>query len=312
MICFLFFLRGGTKMEHNQLSEGKIQNKTIYLALISVILVGAIILSIIMMKNEVIAKVGSENITKDELNEMLVEQYGTSALETLISDKIIELEAAKEKVSIAKKEKDAEFQSLIDSYGGQESFTTALEENGMTMEEMGEQVERYLTVKKLVEPRVEITDEEIKTYFDDNKESYSESEQVKASHILVEDETIAKEVKDKLDKGADFAKLAKEYSTDTSNAENGGDLGYFGRGAMVAEFEEVAFSLAENKISDPVKSEFGYHIIQVLDKKEAKAAVYEEHIEEIKSALFDEKFQTEYTTWLEEKKEEYDIENLLT
>lgn len=298
-------------MENNKVVIRKFQNKTIYFGLLSAVLIVGIILSIFFIKNDVVAKVGSETITKDELNEMLVEQYGTTALQTMITNKLIELEAAKEDVTISDEEKNLELQALIDSYGGEESFNLALKEKGMKEDDIEKEVNHYITIKKLLEPRITITEEEMKTYFEENKATFDKPEQVKASHILVADETTANEVKEKLAAGEDFAALAKEYSTDTSNAENGGDLGYFSKGDMVAEFEKVAFTLELNKISDPVKSEYGYHIIQVHDKKVATAAVYEDHVEDIKNRLFDERVQTEYTTWIEELQEEYEIENLL-
>ena len=89
-------------------------------------------------------------------------------------------------------------------------------------------------------------------------------EQVWARHILVKDEATAKIVEDRLAKGEDFATVAKELSTDTGSAAKGGDLGWFGKGAMVAEFEAAAFSQKVGVIGPPVKSQFGYHIIQVL------------------------------------------------
>ena len=89
--------------------------------------------------------------------------------------------------------------------------------------------------------------------------------QVNASHILVEDDANAKIVLEKVKAGEDFAELASEYSKDPGSAANGGSLGYFPRGVMVPEFEEVAFSLGVGEISDIVESQFGYHIIKVED-----------------------------------------------
>lgn len=90
--------------------------------------------------------------------------------------------------------------------------------------------------------------------------------QVKASHILVEDEKTAKKLKYEIDAGADFKKVAKKHSKCPSG-ESGGDLGFFGKGQMVKEFEDAAFSLPVGVVSEPVKTEFGYHLIMVTAKK---------------------------------------------
>jgi foldase protein PrsA len=122
---------------------------------------------------------------------------------------------------------------------------------------------------------------------------------------------LAKEVKDKLAAGADFAELAKEYSKDEGNKNQGGDLGFFSRGDMVEPFENAAFSLEIGKISEPVQTEFGFHIIKVVEKKEAKAATYEENKEQVKEVLMSEKLPAAYETWIQEKMGEYKIENYL-
>lgn len=103
---------------------------------------------------------------------------------------------------------------------------------------------------------------------------------VDASHILVEDEATAKVVSEKLSAGEDFAELAKEYSTDPGSAANGGDLGFFDRGKMVPAFENVAFSSEVGSISEPVQSQFGYHIIRVNDKKTVQDMIDDEEKEE--------------------------------
>lgn len=280
--------------------------------LAALVVVAVAVFIFLSMRSEVVAKVGKESITKDNLYTFFVEQNGEAALDTLITKNLIEQEVEKEKISVSKKDIDAELQELIDSYGGEETFNQQLATSGLTMEDVESDVKTNLQIEKILEPLIEITDEEMQTYFDENKDSFAKTKQVKASHILVEDEATAKEVKEKINAGEDFAELAKEYSTDTASAESGGDLGFFGEGSMVAEFEKAAFSMKVDEISEPVKSEYGYHIIKVTDKQEASEAKFDDSKEEIKGILFDEKMATEYTTWLEEKKEEYKVKNYLS
>ncbi|MFS0821947.1 peptidylprolyl isomerase [Bacillus sp. 1P02SD] len=264
------------------------------------------------VKKDVVASVNGVEIERDELHTSLEKFYGSQVLETLITNKIIALEAEKENIEVSDEEIDKELQALIDSYGGEETFTSAIEASGATRKDIENDIKQFIQTKKLLEPRIVITDDELKTYFEENKDSFAQSEQVQASHILVDDESTANEVTTKLSDGADFAELAKEYSKDTANAEAGGELGYFGKGEMVAEFENAAFSLGIDEISDPVKTDFGYHIIKVTDKKEAKEATYEDSKDSIYAVLFDQKISEEYSAWLTEKTEEYKIERNLS
>ncbi|WP_318616196.1 peptidylprolyl isomerase [Sporosarcina sp. YIM B06819] len=262
-------------------------------------------------KEEIVATVGGEKITKEELYDTLVKASGQQALDAMIEDKVIAMELKKEKVTVSDEEVEAEFATHVESNGGEEAFATALEQSGITEKDFKDSITEYLSIRKVVEPRIEITDEDIKAYFDENKETLSTEDQVEASHILVKDEATAKEVAKKLADGEDFVALAKEYSMDTANASKGGELGYFGRGKMVAEFEEAAFSMEIGAVSEPVKTEHGYHIIHVTDKKAAKEAVYEDSKEDIKKLLIEEQMQTEYVNWLDEVKADYDIKNML-
>jgi foldase protein PrsA len=129
-----------------------------------------------------------------------------------------------------------------------------------------------------------------------------EVEQVHARHILVADEETGEEVLARLSEGEDWALLAQEYSQDTSNKDNAGDLGWFPRGMMVSEFEEAAFSLEVDETSDLVQSDFGYHIIQVLEKG------MQELDEETYGILQQQAFQG----WLEDKKATADVSILVT
>jgi peptidyl-prolyl cis-trans isomerase D len=123
-----------------------------------------------------------------------------------------------------------------------------------------------------------------------NADAKPSEEQVWAQHILVETEEEANKVLERLDVGEDWNKLAAELSIDTSNKDNGGDLSWFGPGAMVSEFEEAAFALKVGEISQPVKTTFGYHIIRVLGHEERP----------ISESAFQQKKETTFNTWLEE------------
>jgi foldase protein PrsA len=291
--------------------DKKKRSITLWSVLGGVVVIGTMLAVFGFSKEEVVAKVGSKSISKEDLYTTLVDQYGEAALDTLIAEKIVELESKEKEITVKKSEMEEELQTIQDSYGDEEAFIEALASSGASLDSVKENIKTYLLTEKLLQDRISISDDQVKEYFEENKDSFAQEEQVEASHILVEDEETAKEVKDKLDNGGDFAELAKEYSTDTSNAESGGELGFFAKGEMVTEFDEKAFAMKKGEISEPVKTEFGYHIIKVTDKKEAKEAVLDEHKEEVKDLLFDQALQTEYGTWLEEQKEEYKIENLL-
>lgn len=260
------------------------------------------------LQKGVVAEVNGDKISKDELYSLLNEQYGEEILDAIISEKLIEQEAKEQNISVTDAEIEEELQLLYESYGGEEAFNAAMETNGVTKDQINQDLETYIITNKILEPRVKVTEDEMKSYFEENKDTFTQQEQVQASHILVADEAAAKEVKDKLANGGDFSELAKEYSTDTETKDAGGDLGLFGKGDMVAEFEEAAFSMELNTISEPIKTDYGYHIIKVVDKKAAAEAVYEDHEAEIKETLTAEKMNTEYSTWLEEKMEKATIE----
>lgn len=142
---------------------------------------------------------------------------------------------------------------------------------------------------------VEVTDEDAEQYYQDNIAKYSTKEQRELSHILVNDEKQAEEVLAKLKGGEDFASLVEEYSTDISSAKKGGDLGWIEKGIMDPEFEDAAFAL-KNKgdVTDVVKTDFGYHIIQLNDIKPAHAKPFSEVMASIKPELVDQKAVDEF------------------
>jgi peptidyl-prolyl cis-trans isomerase C len=149
-------------------------------------------------------------------------------------------------------------------------------------------VETYL--KKKVEQEAQVSDAELKKFYDENKEKFKTGEQVRASHILVKTEKEAEDILKQLKNGANFEDLAKKYSTD-STAAKGGDLGWFSKGAMVPEFDKVVFGLKEGQLSGIVKTQFGYHIIKVTGVRPAGIRAFDEVKEQIKSTLLPSKQQ---------------------
>ncbi|GFO58953.1 peptidylprolyl isomerase [Geomonas silvestris] len=149
-------------------------------------------------------------------------------------------------------------------------------------------VEAFL--KKKVEQSANIPDAELKSFYDKNLDKFKTGEQIHASHILVKSEAQAKDIEKQLKAGGNFEELAKKNSIDGAAAK-GGDLGWFGKGSMLPDFEKVAFSLKEGAISDIVKTKFGYHIIKVTGKRPAGTRTFDEVKDQLKAALAPEKQQ---------------------
>lgn len=259
-----------------------------------------------------VAEIGDEIITEDELNEMLQKQHGTTMLDTLISYKIVELEAEKAGHEVSEEEIDEEYEVYASQYGGEEGMMTMLKEYNMTEEDIREDIRIYLLTLKILESEVDVSDDEVIAFFKENRENFSEAESIQASHILVEEESLAKELIERINNGEDFTTLAKEYSIEENVETTGGSLGTFSRGQMVAEFEEAAFAMEVGEVSSvPVKTESGYHIILVENKVAGKEANYKDSKEEAKQMLIEQKVDEMYTPWLEEKYEEYDVKRTL-
>src|ERR1700733_1702899 len=148
------------------------------------------------------------------------------------------------------------------------------------------------------EGKAATTDEAMKKDYDDAPKQITGEQEDQTRHILVETEDKAKEIKAQLDKGADFAELAKKESKDPG-ASDGGDLGFFTKDQMVPEFSAVAFALEPGKISDPVKSQFGWHIIKVEEKRARKAPDFEQVKSQIETYVT-RKAQADYVAKLRE------------
>lgn len=198
-----------------------------------------------------VVKTDDGNVTKDELYEAMKDKYGAQTVQQLTFEKVLE-----DKYKVSDKEINAEVQKYKDQYGDQ--FSSVLAQSGLTEESFKENIKYNMLVTKATEANTKTDDKTLKEYYKTWKPD------ITVSHILVGDEKTAKEVEAKLKDGAKFSDLAKQYSTDTATKENGGKLDAFGPGKMDPAFEKAAYALKKKgDISAPVKSQYGYHIIQM-------------------------------------------------
>lgn len=214
---------------------------------------------------------GKKNILN--LKENILNSLSNAKVVKLKMDKLVDKakkdgksEEEIKKLTITDEEIDEQIKKIKEQTGGEDKFKEQLEKYKITEDELKEQLKDNALSQKF---KVWFS-ENFKPSEDEVKEKYKGSEfegpEITASHILVEKEEEAKKVKERLEKGEDFEKVAKEVSKDPSAAKNSGSLGAFTKGVMVKEFYDAAVSLEIGKISDPVKSKFGYHIIKVTSK----------------------------------------------
>jgi foldase protein PrsA len=182
----------------------------------------------------------------------LLKQIRTEVMDRLIEDKIISKEAKKLKISVSKDDLKTEFDQLVTSSGGEEEFASILNKYyKLTVEEF----KNKIYVPQMLREKL--------------ADSINNDQAVVEAAKKQADEVYAKTIV----KGADFSKLAKEFSQDAGTSASGGDLGYVKKGEMVPDFEAAAFKLKEGQISKPVKTVYGYHIIKVVDVKGSEIKV---------------------------------------
>ncbi len=155
--------------------------------------------------------------------------------------------------------------------------------------------------------KAQVTDEEVEAYYEENPGQFESPPQTLASHILVAEEEKAQEIKKDLDAGASFEEQAKQHSSCPSS-EKGGDLGYYPKGRMVPEFETAADDLEMGEVSTPVKTQFGYHIIKVMDRKEGETRQLDEVRQQLEQHLVAQKQQSVYTETVDRLTKKYSFE----
>lgn len=239
------------------------------------------------MDNKILATVGGVNITEEEVSEAIIAmgQRGQSlnnpqgramVLEQLINRKLLLAGARKELLEF-----DPEFKKQLNI--------------------MKEELLTKFAISKAIES-VKVSDEEAKAFYDENPDNFVSGQTVTASHILVDSEEKANEIKADIDAGnVTFADAAKQFSSCPSK-ENGGELGAFGQGQMVKEFEDAAFSATVGEVTSPVQTQFGWHLILVTEKSESSVMVFDEIKDQLKEQLLAEKQQKAYASKINQLK----------
>ncbi len=179
-----------------------------------------------------------------------------------------------------------------------EALKAGFDKNPIVKKRMDE-MQKQIVLQSYMEEKAKtlVTDEALKKAYDEKVKKTSGAEEVKARHILVKTEEEAKKIVETLKKGGDFEKIAREQSTDKGSGAQGGDLGWFTKDKMVAEFADAAFALKKGEVSAPVKSGFGWHIIKLEDRRSVKPASFEESKEELRGETA-EKAVEEYVSGL--------------
>jgi len=285
-----------------------------FIMIVAIISIMSLTLSACDKKEEgIVAKVNGEGITQEEFdkefnifkdaykkqfgenvlsqetedNRTLEDVLRENVLEKLIIERLIFEEMNNMDIKVSDEEVKEQFENYKNSLGGEEKYKEFLENNDFTETFLKDNIRKELLFQKHKEDfldKTEISEEEKKKYFETNEDNLTK---IRASHILVKTEEEGKAILEKLEKGEEFASLAATESIDTASAIKGGDLGYFGKNEnFVPEFKEAAFSLDVGQVSDLVKSDFGYHIILVEDKKDS----YEDLEDEIESILKNDKY----------------------
>ncbi|MDW7672699.1 MAG: peptidylprolyl isomerase [Bacillota bacterium] len=233
----------------------------------------------------------------------LLDTIKEQVLERLIFAEIILQDAAANNIELNEDEFTETMALFMGFIEDDEELMTFMAQNNISDEYFRSEMRKELIMMEFQEHFLEnaaVSEEDARAYYDANPDLFA-FDQVAASHILVDSEEQAVELKTQLDGGADFAELAMAYSSCPSSSQ-GGDLGYFGRGQMVSAFEKAAFSMEVGDISDPVQTEFGWHLIMVTDRIDEV-----DDFEDTKDYILDQLKQEELSAHIEALREAAEV-----
>ena len=256
---------------------------------------------------DVVARVNGEAISKSDF-EKAVQNIEANAggpvppdqrdrvyrgvLDQMIGFRLLIQESKNRKTVVPDGELDKRVAQIRSRFPSEEAFKQALEQQNVTVEQLRTDALNDMLVGTMLQaevaPKVTVTPEQVNDFYQKNPTQFQQPERVRASHILISfpqnaDEAAKKEARTKaaeilkeVKAGKDFAALAKQHSTDPGSGSNGGDLGFFQKGQMVPPFEEAAFALKPGETSDLVESQFGVHIIRMVDRQPGRTVPIDE------------------------------------
>ena len=238
-------------------------------------------------------------------------------LERMIDEQLILQQASDLKVTVTQDDIDKAVEDIRRQNNiNQEQLVEALKEQGMTLpgyrQDLKRQITRLKVISIAVRSRVSISDDDVKTYYEQNVKSTGVDRKVHASHIFVaipdggtvqqvEDKrTFAAQLVQRARAGEDFAKLAREHSEDAATRKEGGDLGWFGRGSLPSAIEEIVFNMEPGEVRGPVRAERGFHVLKLTDKKDEQVRPLSEVKEHLRTALFQQEMEKQTRNWIQE------------
>ena len=261
------------------------------------------------------------------MDEAQLKTIRMDVLTNLINRELLNQESKKQKIVITDAQVDEKLASIKQRFKGDTEFKEMLAKMNLTEAQIKVQLKEDLSIQTLIDKQVvdkiTVTEQEAQAYYDTHPEAFKQPEQIRASHILVmvdpKDDPAKKEeahkkiesVQEKLKAGGDFATLAKELS-DCPSKEKGGDLGYFGKGQMVKPFEDAALALKPGEISGIVETQFGYHIIKLVEIKPEGVMPFADVKDQLMQYLKQEKVKTELDSYLAALEKTAKIEKLIT
>lgn len=259
------------------------------------------------------------------LEDSKLQEFRKNILNSLIEQEILYQESVAQGIKIDPAIVKTELENFKKQFETEDAFKKQITEMNFTEEIILTQIGRSKSIQQFISdkimPDIKVSEADAQKYYDTHSDEFKLPERVQASHILVKVDPKAEDadkqkkeakkkiedIKARLDKGEDFAKMAQENSDCPSKAK-GGDLGFFARGQMVKPFEDAAFGLKPGEMSGIVETQFGYHIIKAQEKKEASTLAFAEVKEKLTSKLKDDRFKETFPKYMEGLKKKYTID----